>query len=264
MAKPPLKWVGGKTQLLKELLARVPTVYNRYFEPFVGGGALFFALDPKVAILNDSNRELISLYTTLRGSVEEVIAALKLPLFANDSISFYSMRDLTVDDPVMAAARTIYLNKTCFNGLYRVNSKGGFNAPFGRYENPKICDEANLRAVSGRLMSAALICGSFLDVEKQVEEGDFVYLDPPYIPLSPTSSFTAYTPGKFGLVEHTQLRDMAARMKSRGVNVLISNSGSSTTEELYGADFTLEPIQARRNINSNGAKRGAIKEYLIS
>jgi DNA adenine methylase len=263
MAKPPLKWVGGKTQLLKELLARVPNVYNRYFEPFVGGGALFFALQPRVAYLCDSNKELINLYHVLHSNVEGLIESLKSGAFKNDSETFYRIRAATFSDPTDAAARTIYLNKTCFNGLYRVNKSGGFNAPFGKYANPNICDEANLRAVATALQVACPIAGDFRRIEPLVERGDFVYFDPPYAPLTATSSFTAYTAGGFGLQEQTDLRDMALRMKRAGVHVLLSNSSAPLVEELYGADFTLEPIQARRNVNSKGDKRGSVKEYLI-
>jgi DNA adenine methylase len=263
-AKPVLKWVGGKGQLLPELLARVPEKFERYFEPFCGGAALFFALQPDEAYLRDTNAELIGLYEVLRSDVEALITALRLPLFSNDPVSFYSMRALTIDEPVMAAARTIYLNRTCFNGLYRVNAKGKFNSPFGKYKNPTICNEENLRAAAEALQGAFPTCGDFRGIEHVAKEGDFVYLDPPYIPLTKTSSFTAYTPGKFGLPEHTALRDMTMRMKARGVSVLISNSGSPVTEELYGNGvFTLEAVQARRNVNSKGAGRGAIKEYLI-
>lgn len=262
--RPPLKWIGGKTQLLPELLARVPAKYGTYHEPFVGGGALFFALQPERAWLNDSNEELISLYLELQDDVDGVIAALKSGHFVNDPESFYAIRGTRAGAGAFDAARTIYLNKTCFNGLYRVNSSGRFNSPFGKYKNPTICDEANLRAVAKVLQSAELSAQDYTSILEIAKPDDFVYFDPPYIPLTKTSSFTAYTPGKFGLHEHMVLRDLAIALKKRGVHVLLSNSASPITEELYaGHGFVLEPVQARRSVNANGKGRGAIKEYLI-
>ena len=271
-ARPFLKWSGGKTQLLPELLKRVPEKYGAYHEPFVGAGALFFALQPEVAWLGDANGELILTWKVIQRWTAELIAELKKPEYANTAEAFYEMRarnyfsfDSEHVTHAEIAARTIYLNKTCFNGLYRVNSKGQFNAPFGKFRNPTICDEANLCAVAAVLHNGIVINQEgFEAVETRAQEGDFVYFDPPYVPLSPTSNFTAYTPGGFGLGEHTALRDLAARLKARGVHVLLSNSGSPLVEELYGSSgFTLEPVMARRNINSVGTARGAIKEYLI-
>jgi DNA adenine methylase len=265
-AKPPLKWVGGKTQLLPELMKRVPAGFGTYFEPFLGGGALFFTLQPKAAYLNDANEELMNLYRVIRDKVEKLIDELGSGDYMNDEETFYAIRSdrRTIDD-VLRAARTVYLNKTCFNGLYRVNARGGFNSPFGRYKNPTICDEANLRAVSLALQGAELREGEYShDVLNFAVPGDFVYFDPPYIPLTKTSSFTAYTPGKFGLPEHIALRDTALQLKESGVHVLLSNSVTRTTWELYADHgFTLDLVEARRSINANGSGRGAIKEYLI-
>jgi DNA adenine methylase len=267
MTKPPLKWVGGKTQLLKELLARVPNVYNRYFEPFVGGGALFFALRPNVAYLCDSNAELINLYNVLRFDAVSLIKELQSGRYENTAERFYEIRAWDRDGSVFSdterAARTVYLNKTCFNGLYRVNSKGFFNAPYGKYLKPNICNTANLMAVAAALQGAIPIRNDFREVEHMVAEGDFVYFDPPYAPLTATSNFTGYTAGGFGPQAQTDLRDMALRMKKAGVHVLLSNSSAPLIEDLYGADFTLEPVQARRSINESGDKRGKVKEYLI-
>jgi len=232
----------------------------------MGGGALFFSLQPKEAYLNDANEELISLFRVIRDQVDDLVDELRGGDYVNTAETFYEIRaDRRTVDPVLRAARTIYLNKTCFNGLYRVNGNGGFNSPFGKYANPTICDEPTLRAASAALQGATVSQGDFRGVEHVAKPGDFVFFDPPYIPLTKTSSFTAYTPGKFGLPEHEALRDMALRMKNSGVHVLISNSSSPITRELYSVDgFKVEEVQARRNINSSGDKRGAVTELLIS
>jgi DNA adenine methylase len=265
-ARPFLKWSGGKTQLLPELLKRVPADYRRYHELFLGGGALFFALRPKVAYLNDLNEELINAYRVIRDSVEALVDELDSGRYRNDAATFYQIRSERPTGEVYRAARTVYLNKTCFNGLFRVNKNGGFNAPFGKYKNPTICDQENLRAVSAALQGVHLWSQDFenASVGMNVVEGDFVYIDPPYVPLSATSNFTAYTASGFGFEQQVFLRDLALHLKNRGVHVLLSNSGSPLVEELYGKNFTLEPVAARRSINSAGEKRGPVKEYLIS
>lgn len=269
-ARPFLKWIGGKTQLLPELLKRVPEQYGTYHEPFIGAGALFFALQPKVAHIGDANGELILAWNILKHHPAELIAELKKPQYANAAEAFYEIRsrDLTFDSEasgVEIAARMIYLNKTCFNGLYRVNKAGKFNSPYGKYENPTVCDEENIWKVAAALHDSVHVHQEdFTKVSERAVKGDFVFCDPPYIPLSPTSNFTSYTAGGFGLVEHTRLRDLALELKNRGVHVLLSNSGSRVTEDLYGKDFSLEPVAARRSVNSKGDGRGAIKEYVIS
>ena len=184
-AKPILKWAGGKTQMLGDLIPKVPTSYGRYIEPFFGGGAMFFALQPENAVVADSNPELINMYRQVADHVDDVINYLKE--YENTSEMFYAVRSLewTSLPKAEAAARTIFLNKTCFNGLYRVNKQGRFNVPFGKYKNPKICDEDGLRAASEVLKKAEILCGDYLLVlEHYAQPGDFVFLDPPYLPTS--------------------------------------------------------------------------------
>ena len=205
-AKPILKWAGGKTQMLNDLLPKVPSSYGRYIEPFFGGGALFFALRPENAIIADSNPELVNMYRQVANNLDDVIDYLKK--YKNTSEMFYQVRALewTELPPAEAAARTIYLNRTCFNGLYRVNRKGQFNVPYGKYVNPKICDEENLHAVSKALQKAEIVCGDYLLVlEHYAKPGDFIFLDPPYLPISEYSDFKRYTKEQFYAVSYTHL-----------------------------------------------------------
>lgn len=202
-ARPLLKWAGGKTQLLKEILPRVPSSYNRYIEPFIGGGAMFFALNPADSIIADSNPELTNVYRQVAENTDEVISYLQT--YSNTKEMFYAVRsqDWNMLSPSEAAARTIYLNKTCFNGLYRVNRKGQFNTPFGRYSNPKICDIEALHAASAVLKRAKIICGDYLKVLKEfAQPGDFVFLDPPYLPVKEYSDFKRYTKEQFYEEDH--------------------------------------------------------------
>jgi DNA adenine methylase len=266
-ARPFLKWVGGKSQLLSELLPRFPKKIKRYFEPFLGGGAAFFGLHPGEAVLSDLNEELVNVYVAVRDDVEALIAALGQHRY--DERYFYAMRERDRADafarssPVERASRLIYLNKTCYNGLYRLNAKGFFNTPFGRYSNPKILDRDNLRACSKALRRAEIHCAGFAAVLEGARRGDFVYFDPPYLPLSATSSFTAYRGPGFGLREHTALRDVCAALDAKGVSFVASNSSSPLVFELY-CGFRIEKVLATRAINSNGRKRGAVVETLIS
>lgn len=265
-ARPFIKWAGGKSQLLGNLLGRVPRHYNRYWEPFVGGAALFFALDPSDAVICDTNEELVLAYTVVRDSVEALIAHLKEYRYEKEF--FYSVRewdrrrDFSSLPAVKRAARFIFLNRTCFNGLHRVNSKGYFNVPFGRYTNPKIVDADNLRRCSERLAAADIRLGSYLSIESEVQEGDLVYFDPPYMPVSPTSSFTSYTKDGFGFEDQIALRDLCLRLKDRGAYVLVSNSASPFIEALYHG-FTIDRVPASRAINSKGASRGPVDELII-
>ena len=184
-AKPILKWAGGKTQMLGDLLPKVPTSFGRYIEPFFGGGAMFFALQPENAVIADSNPELINMYREVADHVEDVIQCLKQ--YENTSEMFYAVRsqEWTTLPKAEAAARTIFLNRTCFNGLYRVNKQGQFNVPYGKYKNPKICDEDGLRAASVALQKVDILCGDYLLVlEHYAQPGDFIFLDPPYLPVS--------------------------------------------------------------------------------
>lgn len=254
-ANPILKWAGGKTQLLSELLPKVPDRYGRYIEPFFGGGALFFALEPEKSIIADSNPELINMYRQVADNVDDVIAVLKK--YKNTAESFYSVRnqDWAQLPSVEAAARTIFLNKTCFNGLYRVNKDGKFNVPYGKYANPKICDENGLRAASMALKKATILCGDYLLVlDHYAQAGDFVFLDPPYLPISEYADFKRYTKEQFYEEDHVELAKMVMRLQERGCYVILTNSNHPLVHELY-APFTIDVIQTKRHISCNGSTR---------
>jgi DNA adenine methylase len=260
--RPFLKWAGGKGQLLGRLRARVPKTYGRYFEPFLGGGALFFALRPTHGILSDVNREIIDCYTAVRDDVSGLVAALRDHRY--ESKHYYAVRDA---DPaklmlIERAARTIFLNKTGFNGLYRVNRAGKFNVPFGRYAKPAICDEANLRACSAALANVELMAADFESVAVRAEAGDFVYFDPPYVPLSRTAAFTAYAPGGFDLVAQSRLATFFGKLAQRGVAVLLSNSDVPEIRKLY-ARYRIDCIEATRVINCKATRRGPVRELLV-
>jgi DNA adenine methylase len=263
-ARPFVKWAGGKRQLLRKLLEHVPVKYGRYFEPFLGGGALFFAIQPRLATLGDVNERLVRTYTGVKNHVERVIALLKT--YKHEERFFYELRSADVDrcSDAEVAAWFVYLNKTGFNGLYRVNKKNRFNVPFGRYENPKICDTRTLRACSAALSSTHLQVGDFEVIATRAKRGDFVYFDPPYVPLSSTASFTSYTSSGFGLPEQRRLRDLAQRLKSRGVHVLLSNSDAPSIRELYARGFEISEVAATRMVNSDPNRRGAITELVIT
>lgn len=275
MARPFIKWAGGKTQLLPELLPRVPANFRHYHEPFIGSAALFFQLHAlgrlrHGATLSDWNPALIEVYRVVRDDVEALIAALhEHAAHATDSEYFYRVRswDRAVDwpqrSPVERAARMIYLNKTCFNGLHRVNRQGYFNVPFGRYHNPTICDAPNLRAASRALHGVDLLVGDFSEVLKRVAANDLVYFDPPYLPLSPTSSFTAYTRDAFDVAQHQRLAQVFAELSERGCTILLSNSATPLVHELY-KPFHVAEVGARRAINSNAAKRGSVREVIVT
>lgn len=262
-AKPFVKWVGGKRQLMSEILDAMPRTWSGvYHEPFIGGGAVFWNIAHRcrAAYLSDANAELITTYKVVRDQPELLIA--KLQQYSYTEKFFYEMRELNPKNLIETAARFIYLNRTCFNGLYRVNSKGGFNVPFGRYTNPVICDADNLSACSRALAKTNIHCCSYDETLDKMVVGDFAYFDPPYAVVSKTANFTAYTKSKFGDDEQAQLAADARALKSRGVQVLLSNADTSLIRELY-SDFTLIPVQARRAVNSNAAKRGRVRELLI-
>jgi DNA adenine methylase len=271
--KPFLKWVGGKRQLLPELKRRLPKRYNRYHEPFVGGGALFFDQRPHEAALYDNNPDLIELYTVVRDQVDALIDRLqehKLAHTARGQDYFYEMRDLDRGGDLGAlsaierAARFIYLNRTCFNGVYRVNREGFFNVPYGRYKNPLICDEPNLRLCSEALKHATLSHGDFEQVLKGAQAGDFVYFDPPYVPLSATANFTGYTAGGFDEAMQLRLRRVCDALSDRGVFVMLSNSSAKWVLSTYKAGgYKVEKVKATRAINAHGHKRGAIDEVIV-
>lgn len=273
--KPFIKWVGGKRQLLPELLARLPLEYNRYFEPFIGGGALFFAHRPKKAFISDINEELVNAYRVLEDDVESLIAELFKHSHkhsqGDDNFSesyFYKLRNADRLDSyrswsdVSRAGRFIYLNKTCYNGLYRVNSQGQFNAPFGDYKRPKICDVANLRACSFALKKARVHCMSFITAAQRAKTGDFVYFDPPYAPLNATSNFTGYAKSGFGVEDQQQLKKLCDALEAKGVKWMLSNSTAPLILDLY-RDYRIEKVYASRAINSKAEKRGKIQELII-
>lgn len=254
-AKPILKWAGGKTQLLGDLLPKVPTSYGRYIEPFLGGGAMFFALQPENAVIADSNPELINMYREVADHVENVIQCLKR--YENTSEMFYAVRsqEWTALPKAEAAARTIFLNRTCFNGLYRVNKQGQFNVPYGKYKNPRICDEAGLRAASETLKKADILCDDYLLVlEHYAQPGDFVFLDPPYLPVSEYADFKRYTKEQFYEGDHIELAKMIMTLHERGCHIILTNSNHPLVHELY-APFNIDVIQTKRHISCNGSTR---------
>jgi DNA adenine methylase len=269
IARPFVKFVGGKTKLLPEILQRLPAAFNTYYEPFLGGGAVFFALTEenrfKNAVIGDANADLMRTYEALARDVDNVIRELKKHLYKEEY--YYAVRKLRPGLLSLTdhAARFIYLNKTGFNGLYRVNKKGEFNVPFGRYTNPTICDEENLRTVAAVLGKdhGTAVTGDFERTVDGANKGDVVYFDPPYVPASETANFTAYTVGGFGLQDQIRLRDVAKRLAARGVHVLLSNSDTPLVRELY-EKFNLEEVQVPRSINSKSGKRGKVGELLIS
>jgi DNA adenine methylase len=266
LPSPPLKWAGGKSQLLPTLEQFLPPSFNRYFEPFVGGGAMFFRLwsaDHKLsATLADANAELINCYKVIATDVDRLIEELKK--HKNDKDYFYAIRSLDTHtlDSYERAARLIYLNKTCFNGLYRVNSRGQFNVPFGSYKNPKTCDEDNLRAVAAALRKADLKCALFAETLRGAKKDDFVYLDPPYQPISATSNFTGYTSLCFGEQDQKRLADAIKQLDKRGCYFMLSNSDNDLIRRLYKG-FKIETVQASRAINCRGDRRGKITELVV-
>jgi DNA adenine methylase len=273
MTAPFLKWAGGKRQLLPELLKHTPDGFKvpggskHYYEPFVGGGAVFFRLRELgfkgAATLGDMNEPLIRTYMGVRNDVEMVIEILKEKRYAKDEFLETRERDVTVMGDQDVAAWVIYLNKTCFNGLWRVNQKGKFNVPFGAYTNPTICDAAGLRAASGALKKTTLKFGDFEKTVKTAERGDLAYFDPPYEPISSTANFTGYTKGGFGPAEQERLRDCAARLKRLGVHVVLSNHDLPAVRKLYKG-WDIQRVEARRAINSKASRRGVVGELIIT
>lgn len=253
--RPILKWAGGKSQLLSELLPKIPQKYGKFIEPFFGGGALFFAAKPKQAIISDSNPELINLYSMVASDVEGVIRA--LGIHQNTEEAFYNVRaqDPAQLSPIQAAARTIYLNKTCFNGLYRVNRKGQFNTPFGRYKNPRFLDVENLRAASALLRNATIVLGDYKAVLKDhAQTGDFIFLDPPYLPVSVYADFKRYTKEQFLEEDHLELATEVQRLHELGCHIVLTNSNHPLVAKLYGK-YGMEVISTKRHISCNGGKR---------
>lgn len=254
-ARPLLKWAGGKGQLLEEIKKRSPRYFGKYIEPFFGGGALFFDLKPQRSVISDNNPELVNLYKAVANDVGSVINELKK--YKNTKEYFYAVRqqDWEKLSPAKAAARTIYLNKTCFNGLYRVNKEGKFNVPYGNYSNPRIYNSETLVAASILLNQTSIIHGDFKEILKSnAQPGDFVFLDPPYLPVSEYSDFKRYTREQFYEEDHIELADEVKRLHELGCYVILTNSNHPIVHELY-KNFHIEVVQTRRSINSNSAKR---------
>lgn len=263
---PIVKWVGGKRQLMFELIKNMPKSYNRYFEPFIGGGALFFELQPEQAYISDMNEELINLYSIVRDNVYELIDDLSKHEVSKEY--FLEIRNIDRTEKyaelsnVERASRFIYLNRTCFNGMYRVNSKGEFNVPFGHYKNPRIIDENNLLNCSELLKKTEIKCADFTEILTKVKKGDFVYFDPPYVPLNETSSFTSYTKDGFDIDMQFKLRDVCDELDSMSVKFMLSNSDTKLVNELY-SNYEIKKVFASRQINANADGRGKITEVLV-
>lgn len=271
-ARPFLKWVGGKTRLIPQFSAFLPPTYETYIEPFLGGGALFFYLHPKKAYINDINKTLIYSYQVIKSKPKMLCRELcKLSdeylILDHDRRKeyFYSRRDefnqLTSLN-TRKAVLMIFLNKSCFNGMYRENSLGKFNVPFGDYKNPKICDSNNLLLVSEMLETVELSSTDFITAVNKAKRGDFVYFDPPYYPLSTTSNFTSYSQGSFNANDQETLRDLFVELDKRGCYVMLSNSSSDFIKELYKS-YRQEVVLAGRSINSKGGGRGKINELVV-
>jgi DNA adenine methylase len=262
--RPFLKWAGGKTRLIAQYKQYFPQQYQTYYEPFLGGGAIFFHLHPRTARLTDINADLITTYRCVRDHVEELISLLQEHQNKHNKEYYYDVRNYTKGSELEKAARLIYLNKTCFNGLYRVNSQGKFNVPLGRYKNPNICPQDILRAASAALAGAEIQQADFTNILNYAKNSDdFVYFDPPYHPISETSYFTAYSNSCFGETQQLQLRDIFQELARRGVKVMLSNSDCEFIRAIYDG-FHIQTILAPRSINSNAKKRGQITEVLVT
>ncbi|MEO7427161.1 MAG: DNA adenine methylase [Fibrobacteria bacterium] len=270
LVQPFLKWAGGKRQLLPDIRNHLPDPkkYAGYYEPFIGGGAVLFDVQPKKAVINDVNGEIINAYKVIRDHTDELISALRK--HKNEAEYFYQLREFdrqpayAKSSPVDRAARILFLNKTCYNGLFRVNSRGQFNVPFGKYKNPNIVNEAGLKGVGEYLRDADITFrnGDFGAALAGIKKNAFVYFDPPYHPLSDTSSFTGYTLQGFGEEEQIRLKKLCDRLDRLGCKFLLSNSYCDFVRELYKGYKQIK-LQASRNINSVGASRGKISEILV-
>ena len=265
---PILKWAGGKGRLLTQLQSRLPTglAQRRYLEPFIGGGALFFALSPRQAILSDVNASLIETYRAVRDQVDAVVSTLERLAVGHSKEKFYRTREKYNREelsPVERAATFLYLNKTCFNGLHRVNRRGEFNVPFGRYKNPRIVDAPRLRAASRLLRGADLRSAPFEHVLETARPGDFIYFDPPYVPVSDTANFTGYAQTGFGPGDQTRLRDVFRELDRRRCHVMLSNSDVPAVRDLYQG-FSIHVVSAPRAISCNADTRKAVREVVVT
>ena len=269
LVAPVLKWVGGKRQLLDALTSLLPQKITTYCEPFMGGGALLFRLQPNTAYVNDINDELIRVYSVIKSDVEALIAALQS--FRNESDYFYTVRDWDRDkvkysslSDVQKAARILYLNKTCYNGLFRVNNAGEFNSPFGNYRNPNIVNAPTLRAVSSYLNNATVTLSAldYAEVLNALPKETFVYLDPPYDPVSDTSCFTGYSKGGFTRDDQIRLRECCDDLHRRGQRFMLSNSATDFIKKQYAA-YNITIVHAKRAVNSDATKRGEVDEVVV-
>ena len=269
LVAPVVKWVGGKRQLLDDLTPLFPKRITSYCEPFLGGGAVLFKLQPDIAYVNDINSELIQMYEVIRDNVDELIAL--LGEHSNEEEHFYRVRDWDRDKKqyeqlteVQKAARVIYLNKTCYNGLFRVNNAGEFNTPFGHYKNPNIVNEPVLRAVSSYFGRAQVTFSSvdYAQVLADVEKETFVYLDPPYDPVSGTANFTSYAKGGFDRQEQIRLRQCCDELNRHGIKFMLSHSATDFIIDQYAA-YNITIVKAKRAINSDGTKRGQVDEVVV-
>ncbi len=273
--KPFVKWVGGKRQLLTQFKKNKlypPELFNpktnTYFEPFVGGGAVFFDLLPRHAVLSDLNKELVITYNVIKNDIEALIKSLKKHEYEKGYFLKVRARKIEKMSDLEIASRFIFLNRTCFNGMYRVNSSGQFNVPFGKYSNPMICDELNLRRVSKALQGTTIKHEDYKNVLKKAKKGDFVYFDPPYYPVSKTASFTSYTKDAFLEKEQIELRDTFLELHRQGCFLMLSNSDTPFINKIYGEikdpRVKVHKVEAGRAINSNASKRGKITEVLVT
>lgn len=268
LVAPFLKWVGGKRQIMPLIVEHLPKKISHYIEPFIGGGAVLFHLQPKNAVINDYNSELVNVYNVIKNNLPELIEDLKT--HKNNEDYFYNIRSLDRKDEfenltnVQKASRIIFLNKTCFNGLYRVNNSGEFNAPFGRYKNPNIVNEPTLKSVHAYLNdnNIQILNGDYEETLKIATKSSFVYLDPPYDPLSESSNFTGYIQGGWDLMDQVRLRDACNELDKKGIKFLLSNSSTQRIKDLYER-YNISTIKANRSINSDGDKRGEVEEVLI-
>jgi DNA adenine methylase len=260
---PFLKWAGGKSQVVRTLAAYAPKGFRQYLEPFVGGGALFFHLRPQAGLLNDLNAELMATYRVVQQEVEVLIRVLRSYPYSENFYYQLRAQDPSKLDIVSRAARLLYLNRTCYNGLYRVNRRNQYNVPFGAYRNPTICDEQKLRVASEALKGTRLFCESYSTfLRREARADDFVYLDPPYQPVSKYSDFKRYTSSLFYEQDQEVLAALTKQLVARGCHVLASNSDTPFTRKLYRG-FEILNLRARRNINKNGNGRGLVNELLI-
>lgn len=270
LISPIVKWVGGKRQLLAEIMPLINNNCSTYVEPFIGGGAVFFELQPKKAIINDYNRELINVYRIIKSDPEELISELVTHEKNNTEDYFYELRALDrspqyeIMSDIQKAARVIYLNKTCYNGLYRVNAAGQFNSPYGKYKNPNIVNATTIKGMSKYLNKANVDIrqGDYKEALKGLRSGAFVYLDPPYMPISSSSSFTGYTENGFSYEQQEALKRECDKLRNKGISFLQSNSDCPEIRELYSG-YEIKTVQAKRSINSKANKRGEISEVLI-